>query len=75
MVVQWEQDFGGPDWHLQVSGGITADVKRVGGEWYVLICGMPQPPCYRYPTPGEAMTKATNLLRDHLQSALAKISN
>lgn len=47
----------------------------MGGEWYPIICEIPQPPHYRYHALGVAMARAADMLRDHLRFALDALSD
>lgn len=63
--------------YLQVSGGISAEVKRLpktGALWVPYVCGIPLPPsCYKGDL-HDAIKFTTEALREHLRGAISKLS-
>ena len=76
MIAKW-QEANALNHYLQVSGGITAEVKRLpkeGAMWVPYVCGIPLPPSTYKGDLHDAIEFTTEALREHLQSALAKLS-
>ena len=75
MIAKW-QDSNEFNHYLQVSGGISAEVKRLpkaGALWVPYVCGIPLPSSTHKGDLHEAIEFTTEALREHLRNALAKL--